>query len=120
MNTMICSKFEADWHRADVKAALEKSGHTLRGLSAAHGKSPNYCSRALDTATPGAQQLIAAAIGVPPQTIWPSRYKADGTPAKWLHRGSKLAQQQAALMRAHRVSLGADTPESNANYGPGV
>lgn len=64
----------SDWHRADIKAALEKAGWTLRRLSAHHGYSPDLLKKALDKPYPNAERLVAEAIGVSPETIWPSRY----------------------------------------------
>lgn len=63
-----------DWHRADIKAALEKAGWTLRQLSQHHGYNPGMTKTALVRPYPNAERLIADAIGVPPETIWPSRY----------------------------------------------
>jgi lambda repressor-like predicted transcriptional regulator len=69
-----------DWHRADIKAALEKAGWTIRRLSAEYNYKGGGLHNALATPWPKAQAIIAAAIGVTPQTIWPSRYNADGSP----------------------------------------
>lgn len=69
-----------DWSKAKTKAALEEAGWTLRQLSIAHGYSPTAIKNALHTAWPRAEAIIAAAIGVAPQVIWPTRYRADGTP----------------------------------------
>lgn len=69
-----------DWHRTDIKGALEKAGYSLRQLSLQHGYAPGSLKAALDTPWPGAEQIIARAIGVAPSQIWPSRYDADGNP----------------------------------------
>lgn len=64
-----------DWHRADIKAALEKAGWSLSRLSKHHGyASRNTLKNALDKPWPKAERLIAEAIGIPPEEIWPSRY----------------------------------------------
>lgn len=71
------SKFKTacDWHRADIVAALHKEGWSLRKLAIRHGyKSPNALSNALDRPWPKAERIIAAAIGIPPETIWPTRF----------------------------------------------
>jgi Ner family transcriptional regulator len=79
-----------DWHPADIKAALEKKGWSLRRLSQHHGYSPAMLSRALARPYPNAERLIASALGVAPEIIWPSRY-TDGQPT---HRpGGKRAKQ---------------------------
>lgn len=81
----------ADWHRADVVAALRKAGWTVRKLAAHHGyASHGALTSALGRPYPKAQRLIAEAIGVAPEAIWPSRYErrantasnasADGSP----------------------------------------
>lgn len=63
-----------DWHRADVKAALEKKGLTLKKLAISNDLSPGTLSNVFRLNYPKAQKIIAEALGVPPETIWPSRY----------------------------------------------
>lgn len=63
-----------DWHRADIVAALRKAGWTLRQLSAHHGYAPGSLGQALKRPWPRAERLIADAIGVAPEAIWPTRY----------------------------------------------
>jgi len=76
MSRIIQRKSSAgDWHPADIKAALEKAGWSLRGLSEHHGYYPTALSSALRSRYPKAQGLIAEAIGVDPEVIWPSRYE---------------------------------------------
>lgn len=69
-----------DWHRADIKAALEKAGWTLRRLSAARGYQPKSLSLVMSRPWPAAERIVADAAGTAPQVIWPSRYHPDGTP----------------------------------------
>ena len=69
-----------DWHPADVLAALKKRGHNLAGLSATNGYHPTAAGKALKQPWPAMEQLLAAAIGVAPQEIWPSRYDGEGNP----------------------------------------
>lgn len=64
-----------DWHPADVVAALRKAGWSLRKLSLHYGYTPTALGHALHRPWPKAQRLIAEAIGVQPESIWPSRYK---------------------------------------------
>jgi Ner family transcriptional regulator len=66
----------ADRHPADVQAALKKRGHSLAGLSATHGYHATAAGKALKRPWPALETLIAEAIGVPPQQIWPSRYRS--------------------------------------------
>jgi Ner family transcriptional regulator len=71
-----------DWHRADIKAALEKAGWSLRRLGAAHGFSTQALNQALHRQWPNAERIIAEAIGHRPHQIWPSRYDAPGRPKR--------------------------------------
>lgn len=69
-----------DWHPADIKAALEKAGWTLRALAAHHGLAcSTSLSQTFTRSLPLNERRIAEAIGVPVQTIWPTRYFPDGT-----------------------------------------
>jgi Ner family transcriptional regulator len=68
-----------DWHPADVLAALKKRGHSLAALSVAHGYHPTAAGKALRRSWPALEAVIAQAIGVTPQQIWPSRYAATTT-----------------------------------------
>jgi Ner family transcriptional regulator len=71
----------ADWHRADVVAELHKKGWSLRELSRQHGLSAGTLKSALDAPYLKAEGIIAAAIGLTPEQIWPERYaKRNFTP----------------------------------------
>lgn len=74
-----------DWHRADIKAALEKAGWSLQRLSRANGYQTGSLRMALRVPWPKAEALIAAVIEITPQTIWPSRYRPDGSPKSRRH-----------------------------------
>ncbi|HAE7081415.1 TPA_asm: transcriptional regulator [Salmonella enterica subsp. salamae serovar 42:z:1,5] len=63
-----------DWHRADIKSALEKRGITLRDLSRQAGLSPDSLRNVFTRSWPRAERIIADALGITPQKIWPSRY----------------------------------------------
>jgi Ner family transcriptional regulator len=63
-----------DWHPADIIAALRKKGTTLAAVSRAAGLSSSTLSNALSRPWPKGEILISQAIGVPPHTVWPSRY----------------------------------------------
>ncbi|MER2512412.1 MAG: helix-turn-helix domain-containing protein [Nitrosomonas ureae] len=69
---------KADWHRADIVAALRKAGWSLRRLSQKHEYHYGTLSRALRHPYFAAEQLIANAIGISPVEIWPSRYPRSG------------------------------------------
>lgn len=63
-----------DWHRADIIAALHKQGLTLARLSREQGLAPRTLNNALDRHYPRAELLIARALGMTPEDIWPVRY----------------------------------------------
>lgn len=63
-----------DWHRADVIAALHKQGWSLRKLAEAHKIHPSTLKSALDKPYPKSERIIASAIGVRPEEIWPARF----------------------------------------------
>lgn len=81
-----------DWNRADIKAALEKAGWSLRQLSISYGLTPKTFQHALHRPYPKAEAAIASAIGVLPQVIWPSRYDRYGQPNR--KRGPKARTPQ--------------------------
>lgn len=88
---------QGDWHPADIKAALEKAGWSLRRLSLHHGyASGTTLKNALHERWPKAQRLIAEAIGVAPETIWPSRYPEHNAGAS----GTSLDSRQVRKQRA--------------------
>lgn len=69
------NKFIADWHQADIIAAVKKAGWSLRALSIQHGYAPGTLRNALRGPYPNAEKLIAETIGCKPEEIWPSRYE---------------------------------------------
>lgn len=70
-----------DWHRADVVAALHKKGWSLRSLSRHVGLSDGTLKTALDAPYLRAEKIIADALGIAPENIWPTRYaKRNFTP----------------------------------------
>ena len=111
-----------DWHKADIKAALEKAGYTLRGLSALHGMSAGYFTAAIATSMVRAQTILANTIGVPPQQIWPSRYEADGSPKRGLYTNAAkgLPVNRPPNRLKPFTSLDRGACESNAKVPAGV
>lgn len=69
-----------DWHPADIKAALEKAGHTLTSLAADYGYGRGFCNNAFRQKSPNAERVISAALGLKPWDIWPTRYDEDNQP----------------------------------------
>jgi len=68
-----------DWHRADIIAAVHKTGTNLQQMSRNLGYGRTTIGNALYVPAPKYERIIAEQIGTTPQTIWPSRYHADGT-----------------------------------------
>jgi len=94
MDTQKCMN-QTDWHPADVKAALEKRGVSLRKLAHEHGYS--HFQRVLSTHWWAAEQIVAAALGLPADEIWPSRYAMERTKAK--ARTVKIAVSRSGRIR---------------------
>lgn len=64
------------WHRADIRAAVEKKGKTLTQLALDHDLNESACRRALRGRNIPAEMAIAALIGVPLWELWPGRWRA--------------------------------------------
>lgn len=69
---------QQDWHSADIIAAIKKKEKSLAGLSRESGLSASTLANALARPWPKGEKIIADAIGLPPDVIWPSRYFRDG------------------------------------------
>ncbi|WP_334470628.1 helix-turn-helix domain-containing protein [Arsenophonus sp. PmNCSU2021_1] len=63
-----------DWHRQHIVAAVHVKGLTLRQLSMRAGLKPDSLKNVLDRPCKKYERIIAQAIGVAPEEIWPSRY----------------------------------------------
>ena len=70
----VASPAGVDWHRADIKAALQKRGLTLNKLALAAGLQPSTLNNVFRVKYPKAERIVAKALGVAPEVIWPSRY----------------------------------------------
>ena len=73
---MESNQFLSDWHREDILAAVRKKKKSLAALSREHGLSSGTLSNALIRPWPRGEEIIASAIGLPPEEIWPSRYRS--------------------------------------------
>lgn len=67
------------WHRADIRAAVEKRGQTLRGLALSRGLHKMACSRALAARNTPGERAISDLIGVPLWDLWPDRWRHPAT-----------------------------------------
>jgi Ner family transcriptional regulator len=66
----------------------------MNDLARAHGyRNFSAIRQALQHAYPKVERIIASALGVPPETIWPSRYKFKSTSAS---NARKVNQAKAA------------------------
>jgi len=63
-----------DWHRQDILAAVRKAKGSLAKLSRENGLSASTLGNTLIRPWPRGEIIIANAIGIPPQEIWPSRF----------------------------------------------
>lgn len=86
-----------DWAWPKVKERIESSGTTLSAVARAIGRTPAAAWQVKRKPIPTLQSAIAAAVGVPPQIIWPSRYDHRGHPVK---RNQWLATQAQKERRA--------------------
>ena len=71
-----------DWHRADIKAELEKRGWTLSRLSIEHDYYRGAVTAALTYSWPAMERIIADTLDLQPWEIWPSRYNDYGQPVQ--------------------------------------
>lgn len=70
-----------DWHPAEVVAAMRMKGYSLRQLALLNGYgNANSLTSALRRPYPLAEALIAEALELKPEVIWPTRYGRDGEP----------------------------------------
>jgi Ner family transcriptional regulator len=91
------------WDKYDIIASLWRRGTSLQRLSREHGYCRSAMARALQHPWPRAERIIAEALGVPPQQIWPSRYHPDGRPKSG--RGERgLGDPRTARRRAARLA----------------
>ena len=66
---------QPDWHSADIIAALKKRGTSMAALSRKAGLASSTLANTLNRHWPKGERLIAEALNVTPEQIWPSRYR---------------------------------------------
>ncbi|MDI3451498.1 helix-turn-helix transcriptional regulator [Enterobacter sp. V89_11] len=66
---------QPDWHSADIIAALKKRGTSMAALSRKAGLASSTLANTLNRHWPKGERLIAEALDVTPEQIWPSRYR---------------------------------------------
>lgn len=89
-----------DWHKADIKAALEKAGWTLRRLAASLNINPTTLRDTFRKSYPASERRIAAALGKHPMEIWPSRYDENGLPVGRRGRSQRRANRSTRRQRS--------------------
>ncbi|WP_370690694.1 helix-turn-helix domain-containing protein [Falsiroseomonas sp.] len=94
----------ADWHPEDIKAAIRKTGITMRDLSRQHGLCQDAVKRTLACPWPRVQAIVAAHLKTKPHLIWPSRYDRRGRPLAGL-RASNGAKVSRPAQSHHRQKL---------------
>ena len=65
----------ADMHRLDIVCSLHKKGITIKSLSLGEGLAAGTLSKALDSPWTKGERIIAEALEIKPQDIWPTRYE---------------------------------------------
>ena len=87
------------WHRADIRAAVEKKGKTLTQLALDHGLNEGACRFALTHRHKPGEMAIAVCIGVPLWELWPGRWRAPlrkgGEPSRIDNRFRKKSRMSA-------------------------
>lgn len=89
---------QKDMHKADIIAALRKKGLSLTSLAINNQLNKYACRQALHRPYAAAEEVIAEALGVPVQKIWPSRYNDDGTRKKYLHSKLRISQESDKIL----------------------
>ncbi|MCP1439637.1 Ner family transcriptional regulator [Erwinia persicina] len=78
-----------DWHTADIIAALKKRGTNLSALSRQAGLASSTLANALRRPWPKGERLIAEALDIAPEKIWPTRYQHPVRPHKYHNQNGR-------------------------------
>ena len=89
------------WHKADIVAAVRKTGSTLSAISLGLGLTRSAASRALILPHERVNRAIAEQIGVPPHRIWPQWFDASG---QRIGSGSRSRSSQRSPARTAEVA----------------
>lgn len=90
------SDMSTDWHPADVVAALRKRGTSLRKV--AHANGYTHIQAVLTRPWWAVEHLVAQALDMHPEQIWPTRYAAGVS----RDHAIKLTRNRRALRKAGR------------------
>lgn len=66
------------WHPADIRAAVQKRGSTLKAVAQQAGLNAAACRLALRDRHIGGEQAIAAFLAIPLWDLWPDRWSPAG------------------------------------------
>lgn len=92
------------WHHEDVKAELRKRYGSMAAFAKEIGLSRQgiWSALANPLASIRTERLIAGALGVPPNAIWPTRWQVDGKPVsrkdrmEYMKKNDKFFNKQDA------------------------
>lgn len=98
-----------DWHKADIIAAIRKTGTSLREMSRSLDLVHSALGNALHYPAPRYERIIAERLNTTPQQIWPSRYHEDGSPKSG--RGERGLGRYKA-----KYKFNASAKNSNVNH----
>lgn len=102
------------WDKFDVIISLWRLGTSLQRLSRQNHYTPSALNMALYRPWPKAERIIAEALGVPPEQIWPSRYHPDGSPrsgrgerglGRYKRKASRPASNHSTAGRPRNVKV---------------
>jgi len=83
ISAAIKNKPKVDWHPADIKAALAKSGYTFALIARENGyKGSRSTSNVLRLQWPRMEAIVGKILDLHPMEIWPSRYDVYGNPLR--------------------------------------
>lgn len=66
-----------DWSKKAINLALEQKGTNLANVAKELGVTEGTVRNAFYRNTPAYEEAIAQKIGLPPEVIWPSRFRDD-------------------------------------------
>lgn len=94
----------ADKVRAWVIYQLAVQGRSVASVGRDAGVSRQTIHQVFARPYPRMERLIADALGLRPEDIWPSRYDADGLPVRRMGRPKKSTDKKARQRTARNVS----------------
>ena len=90
------------WDRHAILAEIKRRDGTLAAFAGRTSVSASEISAALGSPYPKAEKAIAAALGIPVQTLWPDRYWPNGRRRSTSSRVLPQRASQNASLRADK------------------